>query len=296
MENQIGKICKICQLDKPLIEFHWVKASSSYHTYCKICLHAYNKKSSSKSRLTVEPPKTQVCSRCGVTKEVKDFVKDLSTRTGIRSLCKKCKSSSPAAKIKARLHRAEKICKKNDLPFDLDFKFVSDNLKRKSCPVCGRHCAAKDLHIDRVYPDLGYTQKNCRTICAACNVSKGNKGPSEFLAIREFILAAEPKKVECVQSDRSHRRRFSYKKAISRTMGVAFDLTPEWIAGATMSGSCDLCLIATNPRNLQLDRVIPKLGYVKTNIATLCESCNLMKSDLTLTQIENFLNYIADSK
>jgi|SRR5579864_2327485 len=41
-----------------------------------------------------------------------------------------------------------------------------------------------------------------------------------------------------------------------------------------------------------LDRIIPKLGYVKGNIQVISQRANVMKNDASLEELEKFANYI----
>ena len=50
----------------------------------------------------------------------------------------------------------------------------------------------------------------------------------------------------------------------------------------------------SSPRNdmATLDKIIPELGYITTNVAIICHWCNSRKRDLTIDDLEMITNYI----
>lgn len=41
-----------------------------------------------------------------------------------------------------------------------------------------------------------------------------------------------------------------------------------------------------------IDRIVPEKGYVKGNVAVICDRCNRIKSDGTIEELTNIINYI----
>jgi hypothetical protein len=41
-----------------------------------------------------------------------------------------------------------------------------------------------------------------------------------------------------------------------------------------------------------LDKIIPSLGYTQGNVAIICNQINTLKSDMTLEQLNQLVNYV----
>jgi len=95
---------------------------------------------------------------------------------------------------------------------------------------------------------------------------------------------------------------FRYKctkvKAKSKRLGIEFDLTPEYLE-SIWSGKCPVSgntLIQGAEKDskdsAELDRIIPKLGYVQGNVAFLSAKVNRLKNDATVDQLEKLLEWL----
>jgi len=83
MASKTGKkACGICGKAKPLGQFHWLKTTKSYHSYCKTCLAVYMR-----HRARRKAKETKVCGRCGEAKPAKEYY-----RVGkyLHAYCKPC--------------------------------------------------------------------------------------------------------------------------------------------------------------------------------------------------------------
>jgi hypothetical protein len=47
-----------------------------------------------------------------------------------------------------------------------------------------------------------------------------------------------------------------------------------------------------NARSPTVDRIIPELGYVVSNVAVICWKCNAIKKDATLLELKNLLAWM----
>lgn len=74
----------------------------------------------------------------------------------------------------------------------------------------------------------------------------------------------------------------------AKKKGVEFNLTVEFIK-SVMDKPCQYC--NQHPKASELDRVVPSLGYVESNIVPACRRCNTVKSN-TVTYDE--MMFIAD--
>ncbi len=81
------------------------------------------------------------------------------------------------------------------------------------------------------------------------------------------------------------------RAAVNRNLGIPYRLTPaDAKAARTRAGG--RCTCCGTPARLELDRVVPSLGYVPSNINMLCAPCNRAKSDATLEQLRLLVQYV----
>lgn len=93
------------------------------------------------------------------------------------------------------------------------------------------------------------------------------------------------------QSSRGYKTWTSAKKR-SREKNLPFDLTVAFINGMFNSsdGYCPVLktpITETNP--LSIDRIIPELGYVETNVRLISYRANVLKNNATIQEIELIL-------
>lgn len=82
---------------------------------------------------------------------------------------------------------------------------------------------------------------------------------------------------------------FCHARKRAQTKGVPFDLDIEWVREKLTPGRCELTGIGFsyeptpefnwNPYAPCLDRIIPALGYVKTNVRVVCNAVNFARMD-----------------
>jgi hypothetical protein len=81
----------------------------------------------------------------------------------------------------------------------------------------------------------------------------------------------------------------NYARDRARRGSLPFDLDREWLREKLLTGVCELSGLAlqrvspgehrTHPFAPSLDREIPALGYVKTNVRLVCFAVNRARSD-----------------
>lgn len=74
---------------------------------------------------------------------------------------------------------------------------------------------------------------------------------------------------------------------------LPFDLDLEFLVTiAEQLTECPCCHQPLSYEAAQLDKHVPSLGYVKTNVNFLCSTCNRLKSDHTVESLQRVLNYM----
>lgn len=97
-----------------------------------------------------------------------------------------------------------KRARRNGVPFSVSASRLRKILSVRNCPVCGVLLNNEENHpnaksIDRVVPNLGYTDDNVAVLCRECNTNKANynlfqlrdKGMSATAAFVKNRLAIE---------------------------------------------------------------------------------------------------------
>jgi hypothetical protein len=102
------KVCTKCGIEKPLSEYHNMKAHSDGHfPICKVCIHDMAKRYNNENRLRntevyiaqydLEHP-TKECAKCHITKVIKEFSIRRSDKDGHNSYCHDCASQNKRVK------------------------------------------------------------------------------------------------------------------------------------------------------------------------------------------------------
>ena len=118
-------------------------------------------------------------------------------------ICRNCinrhrreKNSSLENKVAnlVSVHRYQ--CKKKDLPFDLDKKWLLEKIKNTTkCECCGKPIyiningnSDKKWQLDKVEPSKGYIKSNIAIICRRCNRIKSSATINDILMITKYVL------------------------------------------------------------------------------------------------------------
>jgi hypothetical protein len=94
------------------------------------------------------------------------------------------------------LATVQKRADKKGLGFDLTEEWYDAEFE-KGCPVTGiafarpRSSGPWTAHVDKVNPDLGYTQSNCRLVCAMYNQAKGRWTDEDVLDMAYCLVGAD---------------------------------------------------------------------------------------------------------
>lgn len=163
----------------------------------------------------------------------------------------------------------------NKRPYSDDFtNDIMFKLMIQGCFYCGDIATT----VDRIDSNLDHTVVNCVGCCYGCNNSKGVSDPATFVRkayyrVREkyydddtdiwFVHKNKPKMCD-------------YKKR-AKKKEVLLDLTKEdW--ERLIKGDCVYCK-RTPTTWFGIDRVVPSIGYVLSNVVSCCWDCNLDKLD-----------------
>jgi len=159
------------------------------------------------------------CFKCKEIKPIEEFSKNRSTFDGYQKCCKECfsnyesvkkgyikKSNESKSDLKVYLrHKTsylERKCKIKNLHFDLTKEFLFDlYIKQKGkCFYTGldiKHnvgCHQFDsISVDRLNPNIGYTQDNIVLAAFAINSFKGMMSEEEF---KKYLILIIPKLTE----------------------------------------------------------------------------------------------------
>lgn len=153
----------------------------------------------------------------------------------------------------------------------------------KICERCGKE---KGFRCFR----RGRARKN-HAVCNQCDdyLKKRNSGyfkKSKNQEQKDEYKRNNPLKVVC-----------SAAKGRATKNNIPFNISSDYLEGL-WTGKCACCGVdieyGTNDRKhqAQLDRSIPSVGYVKGNVAFLCKTCNMIKSDACWEEVEAVYNYM----
>jgi len=200
------KICKICNLDKEVTNFH--KNGTTYHPSCKPC-RALERKNLRYERPTDGQRK---CASCEIEKDISEFHADKSHPSGLQSSCKPCQTE----KMKKWASTLDGFIKKLHLDMrhnakkrakELNIEITCDDIKELYfkqnglCALTGiamttdtymtkgnQHIINKmNISIDRINSDLGYTKENIQLVGAMINRMKSDLTNNEFIGFCSVI-------------------------------------------------------------------------------------------------------------
>lgn len=211
-ENK-SKICKICNIDKDVINFH--KNGTTYHPACKPCRALERKK----TRYERPTEGVRKCASCEIEKDISNFHADKSHPSGLQSCCKPCQTEKTKKytstlngfikKIyKDMHHNAEKRAKKLEIELTIEDIHELYTKQNGLCAISGLKLthetyAYKDkehiinrlnISIDRINSNLGYTKDNIQLVAAIVNRMKTDLPDNEFIKICSIISEYNNKK------------------------------------------------------------------------------------------------------
>lgn len=86
-------------------------------------------------------------------------------------------------------------------------------------------------------------------------------------------------------------------KVRAKQQGIIFDLNPDDIkipVYCPLSGNLLVKGNGYDPNAMSLDRLIPSNGYVRGNVFVISRLWNLRKSNMTVDDLQNIINYIKE--
>lgn len=152
----------------------------------------------------------KTCNKCKILKNLSEYTFSSFTKFGVRNTCKECRKierkeyiNRPYVREKSKkyyqnnketfrkrmnehyhtlngqYHQYKKAAKKRNIIFNLTQEDCV-NFYNTSCSYCGD--TVKDLGIDRIDSNIGYTVTNSVSCCSTCNYMK------HVLSIKDFML------------------------------------------------------------------------------------------------------------
>ena len=206
MEPIKTKVCKICNIDKDITNFH--KNGTTYHPNCKPC------RSIERKKLRYERPTEgkRKCLCCEIEKDISEFYSDKSSPTGLQTYCKDCqceKSKKWSSTIDGFIKKLHSDMRHNvkKRAKDLNIEITCDDIKELYnkqnglCALTGRpmttdtymvkgnqHIINKmNISVDRINSDLGYSKGNIQLVGAMINRMKSDLTNKEFIDFCSII-------------------------------------------------------------------------------------------------------------
>ena len=152
------------------------------------------------------------CRACSQVRPAADFYANPKTSTGLQSKCKDCQKSYQIQwalrhQPRSRWLAARARAKQSGAIFTLSLDWLEAHMADPRCYICGTLVDSsggrgrrsgfrkESLSLDRVIPDLGYTDTNVRLACGNCNRIKDNGTAAQHRAIADAVdahVAANP--------------------------------------------------------------------------------------------------------
>ena len=170
----------------------------------------------------------------------------------------------------------------------IDFDTFS-TLVQSPCYYCGHSNPDETNGIDRMDNSAGYTNENCVSCCWTCNRMK-HISSTEFFIEKCAIMVKQKeatksffKKWSEYYSKDYCRYYITYKKE-AEERGLPFEITEmQWNTLSKMK--CYLCNYKCE-KGLSIDRIDNTIRkYSIDNCRTCCGSCNIMKGEMSLTEL-----------
>jgi hypothetical protein len=206
----------------------------------------------SQSKLT-----TKECSMCQETKLSDDFYKDKRKSSGLSSRCKDC-AKKAATKWKKQNPQKVQETRQKDYQQNKD-RYLEYN---------------KQWHENNANYRREYYQNN-KEIFKERRKGKNNR-------LREMFRNAKHRASnDCLPFDLT----IEYMETIAMDHCPVTGELLDWELQFSEEGK-------RNAMAPSLDKIIPSLGYTQGNVAIICNQMNTLKSDMTLEQLNQLVNYV----
>lgn len=177
--------------------------------------------------------------------------------------------------------------------------------KHKSCLYNG---------LDRIKPNIGYTEENCVPCCKTCNWFKWTLSEQEFLDHIEKIVMNFGKPQSFHPCLENPYKLYSQYKNSAKSRGYEFNIPRDsfWLL---TSMSCYYCGTKPNQKiknyrkykgllqypNYEyvynsLDRIDNSIGYHLHNVVSCCNICNVMKNKMSQEEFISHVRKIHENK
>lgn len=251
------KKCKFCNKTKQLTEFR------NFHNVFSInCIECLNEKESLKIQ------NLKRCAKCKIVKDIDKFHGRINSK---HSVCKECN------KLDQQLRRNKNTNK--------DFSLVN---AEKRCEICREVKKLENFcrHINGYY----------RSYCKVCYETRISAEKHE-----QDITSKEKRRANERSKYRKNPKLAMWRsaKARAKKQNVPFSITlddiiiPEY---CPILGIKIISGIGNSTNNSPtLDKIIPKLGYVRGNIKVISWRANALKRDGTVEEFENIIRYIKEN-
>lgn len=142
------------------------------------------------------------------------------------------------------------------------------------CFFCGEPLARG---VDRKDNDLGYSNENCVSCCATCNLMKGVHSDGHFLQLCSHLTYVQGFTGEGAPFPEAFESSSGYKiskyKHASKIRNIPFLIDDEMYM-EMLSKPCHYC---GKEEGKGVDRSNSDLGYEEGNMVPACKTCNYMK-------------------
>jgi len=261
------------------------------------------------------------CTGCKKDKFLNNFYKHENTKDGLRSCCKICDLISAKIRRKANLEKYkltnrvfrivnyEKLKKQRKKTYWASPNFIFEEDKmghiKRQCVTCKKKKFLKEFNKNTKckYGKDFY----CRVCSTARQKAKYNANPEKYRAQKREFDALNPGRSKALRRARHatnpQKKLLSSAKQRAKNKNLPLNIEEKDIFIPERCPVCDCKLVlakgGAQPNSSSLDRIIPKLGYVKNNIIVICRRCNTIKLDATpeeLMRLGEFVKKIIKEK
>jgi len=243
----------------------------------------------------------QICVKCG-----KDYEQFQTRHHKPSKLCKRCNNTNLKQDNKRigriRNYKNEHFrniqiyykdyilsAKNRNYTFGLEFNDFK-TIVLSECYYCQYSKEEEVNGIDRLNNTIGYEKDNCVPCCEMCNMMKWAFHPLFFIELCRILSGFETPSLDFYKKWKqyyiSRPRCYSkYKKQAEVERNLPFHITKdEW--KDLIKEPCYLCGFQSK-RGIGIDRVdSTKREYTLDNVKPCCYTCNVVKKDFTLEQLQ----------
>ena len=273
--------CIKCKVSQNESRFSRNSSSKNGHcSQCKKCVIAYRQSPKYKESRKKYAQRQQAlwstlapefrvitCTKCKVSQNESDFSRNSSKKNGYCSQCKKCSAAYRQSPEYNEAERLRVIRYKHRKP-------IKNGMI--TCSRCKVSQNESGFHKD-IGAKNGYTSwcKNCNRMY---HETLKKENPVLYRAKMTF--------------KRNENNCKKYRIPFDITVQDLIDMQKESDTCQCCSGPFDFNVGGSRKHKPTLDRIIPELGYVRSNVKMICHTCNRIKNNGTLEQLEQIVRYM----